>query len=229
MRPLCRPLLILASAPFLGAAAALAQPLPPPLPPAFDSQSSPVVDNPQSTTASGAADKAQPVVAGAANGAAVSKQTGSEEAAPSPAAMIAAGLPKYDPPKAAPVKSEGQEVDARDVDKPQNGIIRLPNFYVRTARQAVLKDADLVTQKGMADIGMKRYPGLAMAPFSWLNNGIAEEMYREDARLSNISDLTETANAIGRGGDKTESDYIKRATQDTYMQGIDWGGFVPQK
>jgi hypothetical protein len=143
--------------------------------------------------------------------------------------MITAGLPKYDPPKPVPAIPEDSEVDLRDVDKPQNGIIRLPKYYVRTAREAVLKAPDLVTRQGAAAIGMQRYPGLRLGPFSWLNAPIAEAMYRDDERLTKISDLTEMANAVGRGGDTAESAYIKRETQDTYMRGIDWGGFVPQK
>jgi len=61
-----------------------------------------------------------------------------------------------------------------------------------------------------------------------MNYGVAKEMYLEDERLRKISDLTETANSIGRGGDTVESEYIKRETQDAYLRPIDWGGLPPK-
>jgi hypothetical protein len=159
------------------------------------------------------------------------KPPGQGEPQPSTAALIIAGLPKYDPPKPVPAKPADQDVDLRDVDKPQNEIVRLPAYYVRTARQAVLKEPDMVSQTGMADIGMKNYPGLALTPFSWLNamnRGIAKEMYLEDRRLQNISDLNESAISIGRGGDSAESEFIKKESQDTFLRPIDWGGLPPK-
>jgi hypothetical protein len=154
-------------------------------------------------------------------------------------AIISAGLPKYEPPKpAAPKPADqpaDQTADQQNVDKPQNGIVRLPSYYVRTARDAVLKDPDLVSQKGMADIGFKDNPGLKLFPFTWLdwlnqlNARTAKEMYLEDQRLQKISDLNETADAIGRGGDTSMSQSIKSLTQDTYMQPVDFGGLFPDK
>jgi hypothetical protein len=170
--------------------------------------------------------------AGTASGTgAGAKPPGQGESQPSTSALIIAGLPRYDPPKPAPAKPADQDVDLRDVDKPQNEIVRLPAYYVRTARQAVLKEPDVVSQQGMADIGMKNYPGLALTPFSWLNamnRGIAKEMYLEDRRLQNISDLNESAISIGRGGDSAESEFIKKESEDTFLRPIDWGGLPPK-
>lgn len=239
MNHLRRPLLLLATVTLLGSLVALAkaedsaaqsQPPPPPVPTPIDDSQVPA----NSVFANAPRPDANPSQSQQAGGAAIgtgagAKPTGQGEPQPSTAALIIAGLPKYDPPKPVPAKPADQDVDLRDVDKPQNGIIRLPKYYVRTAREAVLKAPDLVTRQGAAAIGMQRYPGLRLGPFSWLNAPIAEAMYRDDERLTKISDLTEMANAVGRGGDTAESAYIKRETQDTYMRGIDWGGFVPQK
>ncbi|MCF7689921.1 MAG: hypothetical protein K9N01_16640, partial [Cephaloticoccus sp.] len=42
------------------------------------------------------------------------------------AAALAAGRPKYDPPKPVEKKPEEDGVDMREIDKPRNQIIRLP-------------------------------------------------------------------------------------------------------
>jgi len=215
MNSLRHPLRLLATAILLGSAVARAQSADPAVqsPPPIDDMQPPLVVGIPNSTPEGA------------------KPQGSAEQQPTTSAMIVAGLPRYDPPKPVPAKPEDQDVDLRNVDKPQNGIVRLPTYYVRTARQAVLKEPDLVTQEGMAKVGMKRYPGLALTPFAWLNAmnyGVAKEMYLEDERLRKISDLTETANSIGRGGDTVESEYIKRETQDAYLRPIDWGGLPPK-
>lgn len=241
MNHLRRPLLLLATVTLLGSLVALAkaedsaaqsQPPPPPVPTPIDDSQVPA----NSVFANAPRPDANPSQSQQAGGAAIgtgagAKPTGQGEPQPSTAALIIAGLPKYDPPKPVPAKPADQDVDLRDVDKPQNEIVRLPAYYVRTARQAVLKEPDLVSQTGMADIGMKNYPGLALTPFAWLNamnRGIAKEMYLEDRRLQNISDLNESAISIGRGGDSAESEFIKKESQDTFLRPIDWGGLPPK-
>ena len=237
MNPLSRPMLLLATATLLGPAVASAQAgdsaaqSPPPPPPAIDDLQKPtnsVFANTPSSAATPASPSQDEQAGGTGTGA---KTPGPGEPQPSTAALIIAGLPKYDPPKPVPAKPAEQDVDLREVDKPQNEIVRLPAYYVRTARQAVLKEPDMVSQTGMADIGMKNYPGLALTPFAWLNamnRGIAKEMYLEDRRLQNISDLNESAISVGRGGDSAESDFIKRESQDTFLRPIDWGGLPPK-
>jgi hypothetical protein len=229
MNPLCRFLLCLATVTLVGSAVAMAQTAP-------ATSGTPAVQSQPQAPAPAPAKPQTPPAAGVANGSAAdASQPATAEPAPSTASLIAAGLPRYEPPKPAPEKPADQTTDLRDVDKPQNEIIRLPSYYVRSAREAVLKDPDLVSQKGMADIGFRDYPGLKLFPFSWLNwlNSLnantAKEMYLQDQRLDKIADLNDTADAIGRGGDTNESEYIKRLTQETYLQPIEWGGLFPEK
>src|SRR4051812_3031645 len=48
------------------------------------------------------------------------------------AAALAAASPKYTPPAPKPEpKPEAEQVDMRDVDKPKNGIVRLPKYIVQ--------------------------------------------------------------------------------------------------
>jgi hypothetical protein len=143
-------------------------------------------------------------------------------------AEISAGLPRYDPPKPTPPPSPVESQDLREIDKPANAIVRLPNYLVREPKSAILKPADVMTPGAQAALEMKQHPGLAWVPFGWMNEKIALQMYQEDKRLSNISDLTETADSMKAGGDAGESEYIKRVTQDTYLRGIEWGGTIPK-
>ncbi|MGH7996632.1 MAG: hypothetical protein ACREFX_09800, partial [Opitutaceae bacterium] len=59
--------------------------------------------------------------------------------------------------------------------------------------------------------------GLSAVPFSPLNSKIAAQMYRDDVRLRNIAELKDDADTMARGGDKDESAYILRQSDETYM------------
>jgi len=145
----------------------------------------------------------------------------------STAAMLAATMPKYDPPKPAPKPQPVQEVDLRDIDKPKNGIVRLPKYVVHGEKPPIFRQQDLYTKKELSAIAMKKYAGLNLGPFSSLNTPIALEMYREDERLQSMADLAETAGAMSRGGDGSEGQYILRQSQDTYGHQMDFGGTIP--
>jgi len=149
------------------------------------------------------------------------------------AASLAASMPKYNPPPKP--RPEDEDVDLRDVDKPRNGIIRLPKYVVREKKPPVFRERDLYTNKGLSDLARRRYltPGYMALnayhlpiPFfasSESPEQLALDMYAEDERLNNISDLHDTAQTLGRGGDDAASTYIKRVTDETYIRGFDFG------
>ena len=165
-------------------------------------------------------------------------QDANRSAAPDTAAIISAGLPKYAPPKPEPPpKPESELPDLRDIDKPKNEIIRLPKYVVRAAKPPIFREQDIYTAQGLADLAVKRYLSdfdrgvlnrLTVPLFGVTPEERALAQYQEDLRLKNIADLNATANAMSRGGDSAEGAYIKRETQDTYMNGIEWGGTVPK-
>ncbi len=141
------------------------------------------------------------------------------------AAALAEGMPHYTPPKPAEkdLLSEPDPVDARDINKPKNEIKRLPKYVVRQAQPPIFRKKDLYTREGQTDLAMKQYSGLSLIPpLAFLNRGVAAEMAAEDERLGNISDLKDTAATMGRGGDSAESQFIMRATQDTYLRDSGW-------
>jgi len=141
------------------------------------------------------------------------------------AADLASGMPRYAPPTPTPAAT-GEPQDLRDIDKPKNEIRRLPAYVVRETRPAIFRNRDLYTTKGLASLSFKTHPGLIVGNFLGLNSKIAYEMYLDDQRLENIEDLTETAHAMALGGDKAESDYILKESQQTYMRPIEetWNG-----
>lgn len=159
---------------------------------------------------------------------------------------ITAGLPRYvPPPKQEPKKPaaavEGEEeAEPEDrplaADQPRNKIIRLPRYIVEGDRPPVFRERDVYTSRALADIAMKRYlsrldSGLlnrfTLPLFAATNEERAMAMYREDERLRNIADLkTDAANAR-LAGDKTESDYLVRETNATFLRsgGMDWNNW----
>ncbi len=139
---------------------------------------------------------------------------------PGVAAALALGMPRYSPPKPTPTPPP-QPVDLRDVDKPRNEIKRLPKYIVRESRPPVFRDRDLFTAAGLADLSLKNHPGLHFGNFLGLNSATAYQMYLDDQRLENMSDLADTARAMSAGGDPGEGSYILRQSQDTYMRRSD--------
>lgn len=144
-------------------------------------------------------------------------------------AAITAGLPKYSPPKPEKKKSEDELVDIREVDKPRNKIIRLPDYVVKEKKPPVFTEREISTDKGLSEIALRRYfseAGLALNSFTLPLIGMGKEayakmLYAEDERLKNISDLNETARDISLI-DKDSAKEIKQATQDTYGRGFDY-------
>jgi hypothetical protein len=152
--------------------------------------------------------------------------TSDEEIHQNLSAMLAAGMPKYEPPKPPPKEEPPQ--DLRDLDKPKNGIIRLPKFVVHAPRPPVFRETDLYTKAGLAKYAMDRYSGLGPAPLGFLNAPVAVTMLQDELRTGNLVELKQSAASMAAGGDKKESQFIQQASQDTYLRRPDWGAPTPQ-
>jgi hypothetical protein len=147
------------------------------------------------------------------------------------AAALAAAAPKYTPPppKREPTPLEEQP-DMREIDKPKNRIIRLPEYIVREPKPAVFTERAINTEKGLTDIAMRRYISdvdRALNRFTLPLFGSSKEaralaMYAEDERLRNMSDLEATAAAISEA-DAAAGTYIRRESDKTFMRTSDFG------
>lgn len=142
---------------------------------------------------------------------------------PEVAAALAAGMPKYDPPK--PVEKAEEDIDMREVDKPRNQIIRLPEYVVREEKPPVFRERDIYTQKGLRELARMRYlseTGQALNRFNIPLFGMGADAYalmryEEEARLQNISDLNESARDAALT-DPENAKAIREATRDTYAR-----------
>lgn len=144
------------------------------------------------------------------------------------ASALAASMPKYNPPPKPNPNDE--DVDLRDIDKPRNGIIRLPKYTVQEKKPPVFRERDIFTRSGLADLAKSRYltatdrmlNRVTLPLFGTSSEARAMAMYAEDERLNNMSDLKETARDVGYL-DAAEGAYIKRVTDQTYMRDSGFG------
>ncbi len=152
---------------------------------------------------------------------------------PEAAAALAAVTPKYSPPPATPAsapKADGEEVDMRDIDKPKNTIVRLPKVIVIEKKPAILSERAITTDKGLADIAVRRYisemdRAMNRFPIPFIGASMearALAMYAEDERLKNMSDLRENAVDAAKA-DPAAGAYILRETNQTYLRSSDFG------
>ena len=145
------------------------------------------------------------------------------------AAALAASMPKYNPPKPEPKRKEPAEMqDMRDIDKPRNKIIRLPEYVVRQDKAPVFRERDINTKDSLKELALKRYfseTGMALSSFNIpffenLAENYALMLYEQDERLNNISDLNKTADDIDQIDSKSAKE-IREATRDTYHRSFD--------
>jgi hypothetical protein len=149
---------------------------------------------------------------------------------PEVASLLAAGMPKYNPPKPVEPKSEEELVDRREIDRPRNQIIRLPDVVVQEKKPPVFRERDIYTRKGLADLAKQRYfsegaKALNRYKLPLFGQGMeayALQMWADDERLQNIADLQDTAAAV-ESADPENASYIRRATADTYIRRSDFG------
>lgn len=117
---------------------------------------------------------------------------------PTLALAITKSLPKYVPPSS---KDASDQIEAFDLPKPRNGIIRLPTVVVEGNRPTIFTEREIYTDKGLAEIAVKRYfndTGLALNRFRLPLVGMTKEAYamllwQEDLRLGQIRKFAEQA------------------------------------
>ena len=145
------------------------------------------------------------------------------------AAIMATGLPKYNPPP-KPVEVKPEElVDSRDIDKPKNEIPRLPSVVVRGNRVPIFRERDLNTEKGLSQMAMRHYAGLNIPLIGFMNRPIALQMYRDEQRLSDIDELRKAASDAALAGDTAGSDYIRRTGAESFVRRADFGSLGEKK
>lgn len=148
---------------------------------------------------------------------------------PEVAAQLQGYAPKYTPPPPKPAPKPEEE-DAREVDKPRNGIIRLPKYIVQEPKSPVLNERAVSTPQGIRDIAVRRYisevdRALNSFHIPFLTSSLEDRamaMYAEDERLKNISSMKDAAATVSKG-DPAQGAYILKETQKTFMRTSDFG------
>ena len=143
------------------------------------------------------------------------------------AAILATGMPKYNPPPPPPTKKAEDEAESTDTNKPKNGIVRLATVVVQGKRTPVFRESDLLNEKGLSKLAMQKYSGLDVPLIGFLKRPIALQMYREEQRLSDIDELRRDASDAKQAGDTAGSDYIRRTAVETFVRRSDFGGTIP--
>jgi len=149
------------------------------------------------------------------------------------AAQLAAVMPKYEPPPPAKTQEpapESELVDMREIDRPRNEIIRLPDYIVKEPAPPVFSERAISTDKGLADIAVRRYISevdRALNRFTIPLFGISKEkralaMYAEDERLQNMAALADAANTVSVS-DAAAGDYVRKEARKTYLRSSQFG------
>jgi hypothetical protein len=147
------------------------------------------------------------------------------------AAALAAAAPKYTPPAPQPEPiPESERPDMREIDKPKNTIVRLPEYIVQERKPPVLTERAVSTEQGLTDIAVRRYISdvdralnrftLPLFGASYQQRALA--MYAEDERLRNMSDLKGAAEGASQS-DAAAGAYIRREAQQTFIRNSDFG------
>ncbi len=144
------------------------------------------------------------------------------------AARLAEKMPKFAPPATAPAPTSPLLADAnstppapdlRELDRPRNTIIRLPNYVVQEEKPPAFKARHLLTVKGRLDLAFKRHPGLNFGSLSsLLNEGVALAMLEEDFRLERQA---EAQNLLSLVTDPTGRSKAATEVQETFRRS-DW-------
>jgi hypothetical protein len=148
-----------------------------------------------------------------------------ESAAPAPspraravspelAQKLALQAPKFVPPP-APGEKAPELPDRRELDKPKNGIVRLPNYVVREPKVPDFPERELRTPAGKLATAYKRHPGLRFGSLPFLSNdGIALSMLAEEDHLERMAELKELYGLLRAGGDAR----AKAQGQDAFLR-----------
>ena len=132
---------------------------------------------------------------------------------PAVAEKLSAAAPKYVVPTAVKPAAD-TSVDRRDIDKPRNGIIRLPSYIVQEDRPPQINHRDILTPKGQLDLGFKRHPGLRIGNLWGLNNRWAYAMLEEEERLERIAEMNDLLSLLPNA----EHAQMKPAVQQAFIR-----------
>ncbi len=143
---------------------------------------------------------------------------------PTLSAALTAKLPAFNPPGNADKSDE--DADDFDLPVPRNGIIRLPRVVVEGNRPPVFTEREIYTDKGLADLAVKRYftdTGLALNRYRLPLVGMTKETYalmlwQQDRRLGQIREFSEQATLDEALGEEDRAAELRDLVNDALGQ-----------
>lgn len=135
---------------------------------------------------------------------------------------LSAGI-KYNPPP--PPKPAAEDVDLREVDKPRNGIIRLPKYVVEGTRPPVFNNRNLYSTEMLRRLAYQKY--ISSFGRNVLNRyhifGRGDEayammQYEAEERKQNMAEMDDKISMYRISGDNAEAASLKDDTQRTFMR-----------
>jgi hypothetical protein len=139
------------------------------------------------------------------------------------AAALSAGITYAPPPPPKPVVDE--DVDLRDIDKPQNEIIRLPAYHVTARKPPVFTDRSLYTRDNLEKLAIARHLGrfdtgfLNLWTLPWLSNEArAMQLYYDEERLKNMAATAQQVSLYRLSGDETKAGQTQQDSYDTTLR-----------
>jgi len=140
---------------------------------------------------------------------------------------LSAGI-KYNPPP--PPKPAEEDVDLREIDKPKNGIIRLPKYVVEGQRPPVFNNRNLYSKEMLRRLAYQKYISsfsrnvLNKYRLPIIGGGIdayAMMMYEAEERKANMEEMADKVSMYRVSGDNAEADKLKNDSQRTFMRRSD--------
>jgi hypothetical protein len=137
---------------------------------------------------------------------------------------LSAGI-KYNPPP--PPKPEAELVDQREVDKPRNGIIRLPKYVVEGTRPPVFNDRNLYSKEMLRRLAYQKYISsfsrnvLNKYRLPLIGGGVdtyAMMQYEADERARNMAEMDDKIAMYRVSGDDTSAKELKDDSQRSFMR-----------
>jgi hypothetical protein len=139
-------------------------------------------------------------------------------------ASLRDAVPRFDTP--APAATAAAPAATAAPTGPNNDIVRLPALNVTEEKPPVFKEEQLVSRADLRRMALRRYSGLNLTPFAFINNlnaRIAMQMWEEDERLLRMRNVAEDVEAFARVGDQETSNYIRKSSNATFLRAPDFG------
>ena len=137
---------------------------------------------------------------------------------------LSAGI-KYNPPP--PPKPEAELVDQREIDKPRNGIIRLPKYVVEGRRPPIFNDRNLYSKEMLRRLAYQKY--ISSFSRNVLNkyrlpiiggavDTYAMMQYEAEERERNMAEMEDKVSMYRVSGDDASAKELKDDTQRSFMR-----------